>query len=197
MIKTPLTSWAVPVLITVLCAVLYAVQDTVLMQLEFNRELIAKGEYWRLLTGNFLHTNHWHLLFNLVGLLFLSYMYNPHFPPLKFSFFVLTNAALLGCALYLFSPNIELYVGLSGVLHGLFVYGCLSDIKTGDKVSYVLLGAVIAKVVYESIYGASVKMSELIDANVATDAHLFGALIAIISFLTIELSQRLKRVQSY
>ena len=37
-------------------------------QLAFDRDLIAQGEGWRIITGNLAHTNLWHLLLNLSGL---------------------------------------------------------------------------------------------------------------------------------
>ena len=52
-------------LISVLCVLLFAlgIDDA----LAYRRELILEGQWWRLLSGNFLHTNIWHLAMNLAG----------------------------------------------------------------------------------------------------------------------------------
>ena len=33
----------------------------------YNRDAIANGEYWRLITGHFIHLNNMHLLLNMLG----------------------------------------------------------------------------------------------------------------------------------
>ncbi|MDF4897570.1 rhombosortase, partial [Vibrio parahaemolyticus] len=42
--------------------------------------------------------------------------------------------------------------------------------------SVLLVGGLIAKVAWEQVYGPSSSTAELIGANVAIDAHMFGAL---------------------
>jgi len=68
------------------------------------------------------------------------------------------------------------YVGLSGVLHGIFVFGAIMDIKSKDKTGYLLFIGVWLKIAHEQIYGASTDVSDLIEASVAVDAHLWGAI---------------------
>jgi len=170
--------------------VLALFQPVVQPVLEFNRELISNGQYWRLLTGNFLHTNGWHLLFNLAGLVLLHLLFGQYYSARSLLGFTIINASSVGLLLYFFSPDIAYYVGLSGYLHGLFVIGCLSEIDNGIKTSYLLLGAIAAKIYYEQTAGASAQMSELINANVAVDAHLYGAIAALPMFLVYWLYRR-------
>lgn len=170
--------------------ILYFLQNDSLPLLEFSRLAITNGEYWRLLTGNIMHTNHWHLIFNLAGLIMLTHLFHRLMSNLHFMVFSIINASLVGMMLYLFSPTIEYYVGLSGYLHGLFVYGCLIEIYKGRTSSWLLLVGVCAKIGYETFYGASKEMSELINASVATDAHLFGALLAAPQFVLFAVYER-------
>ncbi|NRA52641.1 MAG: rhombosortase [Gammaproteobacteria bacterium] len=174
----------------VIAMVLALFQPMVQPALEFNHELISNGQYWRLLTGNFLHTNGWHLLFNLAGLVLLHLLFGQYFSARSLLGFTIINASSVGLLLYFFSPDITYYVGLSGYLHGLFVVGCLSEIDHGIKTSYLLLGAIAAKIYYEQTSGASAQMSELINANVAVDAHLYGAIAALPIFLVYWLYRR-------
>lgn len=68
------------------------------------------------------------------------------------------------------------YVGLSGVLHGLFAYFALQETLNGRKSSWLLVVGVMAKVIWELTMGASSSTSELINARVAVESHLFGML---------------------
>nr|WP_246028460.1 rhombosortase [Shewanella atlantica] len=166
-------------LITACCTLLYFMETDSL--LAFRRSAITNGEYWRLFTGNLLHTNQWHLLMNLAGLWVLLLLFKPHFKVLSFTFIFSALCLLQGLGLYLFYPGLLGYVGLSGMLHGLFTYGAIRDISTGLKSGYLLLLGVIIKVGYEQIFGASVQVTEMIGARVATEAHLVGVITGILS----------------
>ena len=174
--------WLPSLLLASLSTLLFLNQDALLPLLEFSRDAINQGQWWRLFSGNLMHTNHWHLLFNIVGLLMLTHLFSRLFSKRHFVIFSTINAGLVGLMLFLFNQDIFYYVGLSGYLHGLFVYGCLVEIKQGMKSSWLLLAGVSVKIAYEKFYGASTQMSELINASVATDAHLYGALIALPQF---------------
>ena len=61
------------------------------------------------------------------------------------------------------------------MLHGIFVFGAILDIRYKDKTGYLLFIGVWLKIAHEQFYGASKQVSTMIDANVAIDAHLWGA----------------------
>ena len=71
--------------------------------------------------------------------------------------------------------------------------GCLLEIAAGQRSSYLLLLGVIAKIGWETYSGASEQMSLLINATVATDAHLYGALAALPLFALYQLSAKFKK----
>ena len=171
--------WLLPMLLTLVAVVLFVLPQSIATSLEYNRDLIGQGQWWRLFSGNLLHTNGWHLLFNLGGLLMLTQLFGRDIKPLHFTLFTLINATCVGILLWFFSPDIEIYVGLSGYLHGLFILGCLIEISNGRRSSYLLLFGVSGKIGWETFNGSSEEMTALINAQVATDAHLFGALAAL------------------
>ncbi|MDU0355165.1 rhombosortase [Paraglaciecola aquimarina] len=76
----------------------------------------------------------------------------------------------------MFAPELVWYVGLSGVLHGLFIVGAYKDIINHMYSGWLLLIAVWIKVLYEQFSGQNQQVASLIDANVAIDAHLFGSI---------------------
>lgn len=170
-------------LVNILCIGLYYFNVT--DSLAYRRVEIADGEYWRLLTGNLLHTNAWHLLMNLAGLWVIVLLYHTHYRLMHFSILFTVCCLLQGVGLYLFYPGLIGYVGLSGMLHGLFTYGAIKDITIGVKSGYLLLFGVIIKVVHEQVYGASQEVTEMIGARVATEAHLVGVISGIFIFILV------------
>jgi rhomboid family GlyGly-CTERM serine protease len=161
------------VLLTILA---YLFNDKVDSLFVYQYQLISQGELWRAFTGHFFHTNGIHLLLNLAALILLWALHG-HFYTLKnYSLLFITSALICSAGLFYFSPEIHQYVGLSGVLHGIFVFGALMDIRHKDKTGYLLFIGVWLKIAHEQFYGASEQVSTLIDANVAIDAHLWGAI---------------------
>lgn len=142
----------------------------------YQKQLISQGEIWRLFTGHFLHTNNYHLLLNLAALIMLWLLHGRFYSKSNYTALFLLTALITSLGLYYFSPDLQQYVGLSGVLHGVFVFGALMDIRAKDKTGYLLFIGVWGKIAHEQIYGASADVSALIAANVAIDAHLWGAL---------------------
>ncbi len=162
-------------LITLVSLIAYFFEPLFFDTFVYKRSLIANGELWRLLTGHFFHTNEYHLLLNLGGLYLLWGIHGRFYTKANYSLLWLFVSLFIGLGLYLCSPELEQYVGLSGVLHGVFVWGSLLDIKAKDKTGYLLFIGVWLKILHEQIYGASEDIVSLIDANVAIDAHLLGA----------------------
>ncbi len=149
----------------------------------YDRNQLNNFQWWRLITGHFLHTNTTHLLLNTAGLALLWALHGHYYkmPRYLMQFFALCLGTAIG--LYLFAEQMQWYVGLSGVLHGLFVIGAYFDIRNKFKTGWLMLIGVWLKVVHEQIYGASEGVAELIAANVAIDAHLFGTITGSIIIL--------------
>lgn len=134
---------------------------------------------FQFLTGHLLHTNNWHLLLNLLGMLLLWALHGEYYEYRRFAIIWIVLSIMTGAAIHFTDPN-TIYVGLSGVLHGLFVWGAVLDCKQGDKTGFVLLIGIAIKIVYEQFGGDLGDMESLIDAPVAINSHLFGAMSGLI-----------------
>jgi rhomboid family GlyGly-CTERM serine protease len=143
----------------------------------YDRVQFEHHQWWRLITGHFLHTNSIHLMLNLAGLILLWALHGHYYHTSKFFLVFLLLCLGTSLCLYVFSVDLQWYVGLSGVLHGLFVIGAYYDIRHNFKTGWLMLIGVWLKVLHEQIYGASSDISGWIEANVAIDAHLFGTLV--------------------
>ncbi|MDF0536005.1 rhombosortase [Shewanella yunxiaonensis] len=173
--------WLTVLAVSLLCVTLQWSGAT--EALEYQRQFIADGQWWRLLTGNLLHTNNWHLLMNLAGFWVVVFIHRTHYHNFQLACLLAILLLSEGLGLWLAFPALTAYVGLSGILHGLFTYGALNDIRIGWRSGYLLLAGVIAKVIWEQFMGGNSEVTQLIGARVATEAHLVGLVDGILAFM--------------
>ncbi|MDW6092399.1 rhombosortase [Vibrio rhizosphaerae] len=138
--------------------------------LVWNRQAIMQGQWWRIVTGNFTHTNIAHLSMNLIALWLISLIFRPAARGLWQQLLLLSLLIGIG----LFWSDLYFYVGLSGILHGLFASFALGEALQGRKSSWLLVVGVCGKVIWEQCFGASEATQALIEAPVAIQAHLLG-----------------------
>lgn len=158
--------------------------------LRYSRTAIATGEYWRLITGHLLHSNGWHLLMNLGGLLLAMLLHSACFNYRQLIVQWLFCAVIISALLYVGSTSIHYYVGLSGLLHAMLTLGALKDIQLKMSTGWLLLAGLIAKVSWEQWHGPDAELANLINASVATDAHLYGVASAILLWLLLQLFKK-------
>lgn len=161
--------------------------------LQFDRQAILAGEWWRLWSGHLLHTNSWHLLMNLAGLVVIIMLHGNYYRGWPFVFLVVAGFGLSGLALLFWSPETSLYVGLSGWLHALLVYGACEDVRRHWSSGWLILAGVAAKVGWEQWQGASNDLVMLIEADVAVDAHLYGAICGVLLFAALFSFQQIRQ----
>lgn len=149
--------------------------------LEFNRDMIANGDIWQVITGHLIHNNANHLYMNALGLLALWLLHGQYYQARLFINHIVISACFISACLY-FLYDTQIYVGFSGVLHSLIVWGAFKDIEKQEKTGYILLVGIILKLLWEQFMGASPSMVELIGTQVATEAHLMGAIIGCLIF---------------
>jgi rhomboid family GlyGly-CTERM serine protease len=142
----------------------------------YHRDGVSEYQWWRLLSAHLLHTNLNHLLLNSAGIILLWAVFGEYYRLVHYAGIALGCALVISAGLYLLVPALQWYVGLSGVLHGLFAWGALCDIRTGRRTGWLLLLGLAVKVGYEAAFGGDKSVSQLIEARVATEAHLLGAI---------------------
>lgn len=169
---------------TILLLLLQFFQD----QLVWNRPKIEAGQWYRIITGNLVHSNYPHLFLNLAGLWIAGLLFIDSMNIKTFIFSAIILSLFVGLGLYYFSPDLMRYYGFSGVLYGLFIVGGTSLILQKDTLTGLLLYLFIGgKIVWDSLFGASKSSAELIGVPVAVDAHISGAVGAIMISLTLYL----------
>lgn len=171
-------------LLVVIVSIVMALTEPVSSHLfAYDRNQLDNFQWWRLITGHFLHTNSPHLLLNTAGVALLWALHGHYYNASRYLIQLLVLCLGTAIGLYLFDQQMQWFVGLSGVLHGLFIIGAYFDIKHSFKIGWLMLIGVWIKVIHEQIFGASEEVAELIAANVAVDAHLFGTITGSIIIL--------------
>src|SRR4051794_32709033 len=101
-----------------LMLLLTALENPLFPLLTLEAAKITDGEYWRILSANFVHFGWAHTLMNTAALLLCSFAFFAHYPVKKFSLLLFWCCLAVGVAIYVFSPEYSPYAGLSGAIHG-------------------------------------------------------------------------------
>jgi len=144
--------------------------------LRYERSPIINNEWWRLLSGNFVHLGWTHLWMNLAGLALIWILLGRLLSTAQWLLVIIVSSLAVGIGLLAFNPQLDWYVGLSGMLHGLFVAGLVNNIRRGLRLEWLLLIGLTAKLIWEQYSGALPGSTELAGGLVIVDAHLYGAI---------------------
>jgi rhomboid family GlyGly-CTERM serine protease len=116
------------------------------------------------------------MLMNLLALALLWALLGETLTLAAWSLLLLSCALFDGLGLLLFNPAVEWYVGLSGVLHGLFLAGALAGLASGRRDALLLFVALVVKLAWEQLAGPLPGSAAAAGGPVVVDAHLYGAI---------------------
>ncbi len=142
----------------------------------FQRQSIAFGDWYLLLTGNFVHLGLGHLWMNMAGFAMIVVLVWQHFNLLEWALVIVFASLVVGLGLYFRDPQVDFYYGFSGTLHGVIIAGCLADIRHYPKSAGLLLVLVIGKLSWEQIAGPLPGSEETAGGAVIVNSHLYGAI---------------------
>jgi len=180
------------IVILMLSLLIFLFQPTSNQWLAYYHSGIENGQWWRLITAHLSHTNGFHLLLNAAGLVVINSLFIKSFNTINLIFVSIFSSIFISLCLFWLDPNMQWYMGLSGVLHALFAVGVCDEISKKDKWGWILGIGLISKLTSEQINGSSPGIENLIAATVAVDAHLYGAIAGILYFLLKQLSTSLR-----
>ena len=142
--------------------------------LRYERDALAAGEWWRLVTGHFVHLGVEHALLNAVGLTLLWALFARDYRPFAWLLILAGAIAAIDLGLWTRDSTVRWYVGSSGALHGILAAGTLAHLRRRDFDGWILAVFLIAKLAWEQWSGALPFAGGSI--AVVVDAHLYGAL---------------------
>jgi len=167
------TSWLLGLLLAVVVSIgLFG--DTARLALRYEREAILSGEYWRLISGHFVHGTNQHLLLNLAGLALIAALFPRDYTTKQWLWVLLLSMIAIDTGFVFYEPHLQWYVGFSGVLHGALAAGALAWWRSEPRsLALALTIILIGKLAWEQWHGALPLSGDL---PVVVDAHLYGAL---------------------
>lgn len=168
------------ILSTVLLIILQVYSDAILLSLRYESTLFINNEYWRLLSGHLVHLSWAHLFLNLLGLWTLLFIFHDIMKPTSLLISILFISIGISLGLYFFSPELDWYVGLSGVLHGLITFCILASYRTNKRSFQILLILIVIKLLWEQLFADPHAMKATIGGQVIYDAHLYGAISGVV-----------------
>ena len=173
-------TWVAPLALMALLLLTELLGEAGRQWLRYDRGLIEAGQWWRLITGSFVHLGWWHLFLNEMGLAVLVMLC-----PQPLSLAVWTRRLLIlslgmSLGLYFWVPRLVTYVGMSGVIHGLFVLGLLPQVLKKDLIALGCLLYLLGKLSWELFSGAPVSDEQALGGSVVLESHLFGTLTAFV-----------------
>ncbi len=166
--------------VAALCTLLQLFSTALEPALIYRRAEVSDGQWWRLVTGNFVHLGPGHLVLNLAGLALLWLLVADVLPGIEFLATLLLGCLGVGVGLFVFSPAVAWYVGLSGALHTLWAAGAVRMLRRREPVAVPLLALLVGKLAWEHWVGALPSSEALAGGPVVTQAHLFGAVAGIV-----------------
>lgn len=141
--------------------------------LGYQREALAHFQWWRLLSAHLVHLSWQHTLLNCGGLVLLWALFARELSPRRWLWVACLSALAIDLGLWVREPDVEWYLGASGLLHGVWAAGACSAYRRSDSMGAAMLVLLVIKLIYEQQSGASVFERDL---PLVPAAHLFGAL---------------------
>jgi rhomboid family GlyGly-CTERM serine protease len=159
--------------------------EVVRSALQYERSTVLDaGEYWRLATAHFVHGSLLHAMLNSAGLLLMAALFPRHYSPGAWIIVGISSVVAIDAGFVWNEPQLEWYVGLSGVLHGVLAAGAIAWWRNESKVLALALSlVVIGKLAWEQLAGA-LPLSG--DMPVIVDAHLYGAVGGAVAALILQ-----------
>ncbi len=147
--------------------------------LRYETRLINDLEFWRLLTGHWVHANWIHYVLNMAGLILCVSLTDITWNLSQWLTRILLLTVGISMVFFAFHTNIGWYVGFSGVLFGLYILAATDTLKRQPFMSGSLLIIIGLKITLDQWSSVNMTTSELIGVPVLVEAHLYGVLIAI------------------
>jgi rhomboid family GlyGly-CTERM serine protease len=190
LIKDLLRSHSLPLTLVLLSTLFATLGDRATQWLRYDRIAILSGQWWRIISGNVVHLGWPHLLLNLAGLILVWLLFRRALTTSAWIIVTLASSMAVGVGLLIFDPALHWYVGLSGVLHGLFAAGVISSLYTGNRGDWWLLLLFMAKITWEQMVGSMPGSVDIAGGSVIVDAHLYGAIGGAVTTLLILLERK-------
>ena len=129
LLASHLQRWALPGFIIIVASLLALCGDWGRELLRFDRDAIAGGEIWRLASGHFVHLGLSHWILNGAGLLLVWFLVGEFLRTGQWLVVTLISILGMDIGFWFLQPQLQWYVGLSGLLHGFLFAGIVAGYR--------------------------------------------------------------------
>ena len=161
------------------------VGDELTLLLRFERKAILEGELYRLFTAHIVHLNWVHSLLNITAAVIGWRLLKDSMSSQQWILSIVICSLIISILLFCI-PDLQWYVGFSGIVHGLMLQGLVLEQHLRFVKKALLICALFLKVFYEYWQGSSSAEIELINGNIVVEAHLFGLLAGLVMIIYIK-----------
>lgn len=172
-----LRDWLLPAGLALLLFALHFAGPQAVAVFRYEHTPVLAGEAWRLVTAHLVHYDLAHLGWNLAGIALVWLLFAREFTPRGWIAIMLASTAAIDLGFLLLEPQIEWYVGFSGVLHGCMAAGLVAWLRTERDALTALVAALFAaKLAWEHAYGPLPFTAGSLSIPVVHQAHTYGAI---------------------
>jgi rhomboid family GlyGly-CTERM serine protease len=171
-------AWRAPLALALVLVAIQLLGGPASEALPYNRAaILSGGEYWRLVTAHLLHYDLTHLAWNLAGLALVAWLFASEFDRRGWITILVASTVAVDLGFLACEPQLEWYVGFSGVLHGLMAAGlCAWLWRKPDGLTALVAVLFALKLGWEHLLGALPFTASTLAIAVIHQAHTYGAI---------------------
>jgi rhomboid family GlyGly-CTERM serine protease len=184
-------TWRAPLLLAGVLVLMQWLAGPAWEQVRYERQAILAGELWRLVTAHLIHVDFTHLGWNLAGLALVAWLFGREFRAGEWTLILVSSTIAVDLGFLLLEPQLEWYVGFSGVLHGLMAAGlCAWLWRSPDSLTALVATVFAAKLAWEHFAGPLPFTAGSLDVPVVHQSHSYGAVGGLLAALVLLWRQR-------
>lgn len=146
----------------------------------YDQELIANGEWWRMLSAHFTHSTWNHFFLNMLGLGILSILFSQVATWQRWLSLGFFSSLFCSLCFYFLADDDYIYVGMSDILHGVIIAYAFLDYRYFKFGNIILITGTIGKVLWEQSPWYIETSGDFIGGRVATESHFYGVISGLI-----------------
>lgn len=171
-------AWRAPLALALMLVAFQVFAELAGEALPYDRAaILGRGEHWRLVTAHFYHYDLTHLAWNLAGLALVAWLFAREYDLRGWMAILVASTVAVDLGFLVLEPQLEWYVGFSGVLHGLMAAGLVAWLwRKPDAVTALVAVLFGLKLGWEHFSGALPFTSSTLAIPVIHQAHTYGAI---------------------